>query len=80
MNGCSRRSLQLYIMEEQGLQHAVYDLEGPLLLYHFLESMSFPASLFHSFANLLQSAILGKYGCVPRDWTNANSTPVIDCR
>lgn len=38
MNGYSRRSLQLYTTEEQGLQHVVYDLEDPLLLYHSSES------------------------------------------
>ena len=38
MNGYFKRSLQLYIMEEQGLQHVVYDSEGRLSLYHFLES------------------------------------------
>jgi hypothetical protein len=38
MNGYFKRSLQLYIMEEQGLQHVVYDSEGRLSLYHFLGS------------------------------------------
>lgn len=80
MNGYSRRSLQLYIMEEQVLRHAVYDLEGPLLLYHSSESTLFPPSFCNFLAYLSQSAILGKYGRVPWDWTNAHSTQVFECR
>jgi hypothetical protein len=80
MNGYSRRSLQLYTMEEQGLQHVVYDLEDPLLLYHSSESTLSPGNLSTCSANMSQSAILGKYGRVPRDWTNAYSTQVFERR
>lgn len=47
----------------------------PSLIVPFFGEYVIPAGFSYLFANLSQSAILGKHGRVPWGWTNSHSTP-----